>query len=1264
MVEALKIYTTDENDAVVAFPLNGKQAQLSDYTFTVGRMGSATLTATLMYPRCLDNEWTHKEYVEFRGEKYYIFNTPSSSKSNADIRYKHELIFTSERVKLDFTYFFDVVFPDAPDVDAYVSNNTKFTFYGDIKEFATRLNYSLQYSNLDYRVVVDEGIVSEPKAVSFEDKYFSEVLQEIFNTYDIPYYFVGKTIHIGYTDNAITHRFRYGFEKELLSINKTNADYFIVNRCTGFGSSNNIPYYYPNDTPKGEVTAIAGDTNVSIKTEDITVDNNKLYQSKIKISEKVEYKRNDYEYVKPQAYISNDYNSYPYTDGINVIYPRRRSAIGSINESYVTKGKLIPFQNRYAFNVYACVYLIIDVAYDSTIKINFGGISDFSLYESLNAGLGRRGERTDYKEKLLADSWYIDLLNGEDIKIVGSDTSYEPINLKAGTNKIRAFVSFYTTVHMYDAPERWEVEAKAYINIHANGYSENWYHDNQMIKLSDIGISITKEPSVGDYFVQEQVKKDYMPYQEHLMPSIYRDTKGKERFYNAKNNTYIIPDTDEYYHFENEYLGNNPREKIVSFEDIQPTIREMENASGQLLGEIADIAFDDNDNDEINEEDGQYEHPYFYIRLNKFDGDYGFNIFDQAIEGNNMVVSMISGNCAPCEFEIVVKEITDEAAGTVTFKNPAQVDSYGNMVPGNSKEKVKEDNFMQSQQNSMDFGIWLVLRKDASTYPDVMPNATWNYRPSIGDKFVLLNINMPKVYILDAENRLKEAIIKYMSENNSEKFNFSINFKRTFFAKYPEILEQVNENARLHIEYNEDENGTPFDYTLYVNSMTYKVSSKEPLPEITVDLVDTITIEKNSLQKSIDSVKQDIMNQVGSGDFLKSGLKYFIRKDTDDYANGHLVFNNGLYVNNSGKTNNSVVEEGINSLVEEDNALTEESLYTEQSGEIDITLGGLSNVSDIVDGQVAANDVILIKKAGSTEWTQEIKTEGGGGTADVNYNSSITNKEIIAAPSWNDINGKKLSDLEGKPLSEIFDMILFTTLYPSFIPPSATIYAGGWGASGQKYEVGIAAPQSSAFTTTLNRGSIVITYPDGTQDTSQGYRAGEATGAPTYTVNGGSTFPANIGYGLSTYKGTVNYAQGNQPKDNKGNNYGSPLPAGSVSASWTLYGGYYYYAGNGVLNQSTMKKSILSSDNGSNSLDIQFDAETKTERWTWWIPNQKKATKIEYYDTGNNTFVDDKMSTNWQVTTTSIGGVSYSKITNNNPTTRGQMRLRLTLTNA
>lgn len=611
---------------------------ITAYEYTANRMGSVTLSASFMYPKMLDDYWDGTQYVEFQGEKYYVNQVPTSSKDNTDERYKYEVDFVSERKVLESVYFFDVVTDDT-EQDKYQSNSSKVIFYGDINEFAKRLNYSLKYSNLDYTVVVDEGVTSAERQVSFEDQFMYDALQEIYNTYNVPFYFDGKTIHIGYTNNAIAIPFAYGFDRELLSITKTNANYKIVNRCTGTGSSDNIPYYYPNP--------------------------------------------------------SDD-----------------REAVG--------------------------------------------------------------------------DAW-----------ITPSTT---------------------------------------------------------------------------------------------LMPPIYRQSGGAERFYNAVNDTYPKPDGG-YYTFENEYKGNNPKEQIVTFDDIKPTIVEVTNANGERIDMIAEFAYDSDDNDDIDSETGDYLHPYFYARLRKMDGEWGFNLFEHSITANTpMTISMTSGNCASCNFEIgVVETVVD---GKEVFQNPVQVDSSGNIVAGSYADKVNPDNIQPEQQDTSTNSVWIALKKDINTFGTIMPSVNNNYKPSAGDTFVILYIELPQAYIDAAEKKLEENIIAYMLDNNSTKFNFSINFSQVYFAEHPDTLALMNENARLIIEYNNRQ------YTLYISSYSYKVTDDSPLPTITVDLADTLTIRKGFADTIIDSVKGDITisggggsgSGGGSGDIVADGNKYFLRKDIDDNARGAITF--------------------------------------------------------------------------------------------------------------------------------------------------------------------------------------------------------------------------------------------------------------------------------------------------------------------------------------------------------------------------------------
>lgn len=981
MVEKLLIYTDDEELGVISFPKDGTQAALSSYTFTEGRMGSVNISSSLMYPKCLDDEWTQREFVEFRGERYWILDTPTSSKSNTDLRYKHELVFKSDRTKLDNTYFFDVVSPDAGDVDQFVSNSTKFTFFGDIAEFATRLNYSLQYSGVGYSVVIDEGISSEAKLMSFEDKYFSEVLQEVFNVYELPYYFVGKVIHIGFTNNAITHTFKYGYDRELLTITKTNANYKIVNRCTGIGSTENIPYYYPNDTRKTEVGVEADPNNVSIKQADITIVNEDKFKQEVSINEYLEYKQiNGNE--KSTTYL-DDKHSYLYLD---LPYIQTGQP-----QSWGRRIYLAEYGKDSSKNLSNSLYIVFE-AYQSgeyTISLRTTAVSttspaggDFDIARSVY-----------YKEYGEATDWIpAELISSGDIY-----RNYKLGNLIAGK---KYDVQYRTDVTFNIESNKWTLYLTNY-ECYVRYTSQQWTKNDLSIPLSRIGISITKQPTVGDKFKQIKIEKDYMITSPNLLPSIYRETFGAERFYDAKKQTYINPDTGSYYDFENPYTEGNPKEMIVSFDYIKPTIKGIENAAGYKIGEILDVAFDDDDNDEIDPNTNEYEHKYFYIKLRKFDGDYGFNLFDQAIVGSDMTISMTSGNCAACNFVISVLEVEDKDNNITIFKNPVQVDSSGNIVTGSEDDKWDEANIQPQQQDTTTNEVWIRVSKDDDTFGVVMPSNNRNYKPKSGDSFVLLHIDLPKQYILNAENELKEAIIKYMAANNSEKFNFSINFKRIFFAEYPEMLSQIDANARLQIAYNKNDDGTDKLYELYVSQYTYKVNETDPLPEITVELSDTITIRKGNVQKSIDAVKQDIMSSIGSIDFLKMGLKYFIRKDVDDSANGHIIFKDGIYVtgNSEEGATDFLREGGIDNIQEGNGDFIQEDSGIIKAVDTPQTLGSLYNVNPIVD-EIATEDVVLVKKVGSTEWTQERKsmTEGitDAPSNDILYGRK--NKEWIKVP--------------------------------------------------------------------------------------------------------------------------------------------------------------------------------------------------------------------------------------------------------------------------
>lgn len=905
MDKILKIYTYIDGENDTPFPNDNAQIEIVNFNYSAKRMGGApTISASIMYGECLDKLWTGKEYVVYNGERYKLKQTPTSSKSNTDARYKHDLELVALRVVLDYVYFYDAVVGNTPVDDKPVTNSTKVVFSGDIHQFAKRLNASLQYTKLDYSVVVDKGITSETKLLSFEDQPISNVLQEIYKQYEIPYYFVGNVIHIGFTSNAITRTFKYGAEDALLSISKNNTNNMVVTRCTGVGSSENIPYYYPNEHPLGIVDTyykVAG-TNSAIERNDIVI-NQELFAKKVKNSTAFTYVSKTYNAEYPQTFLFKkstyeEYEAQMPTDLINDsnINENQKRVLKTeqlwylapfaFNKEWASYSSKIEGLSNAAFQYLAydnvilsseelwfraekrplgdnCVYFKVDryeLGFDSTINVipekDLIGIQYFVL--TSNGAVGRDESDESYHS----------------IKVSDLKDDFVCVLFRAKNNRNNTYsVNCNFSISITDASGKTKTSAY-------------WQDEKgRRVRLEDYGLTDNGAPKVGDKITFQTEAGSLMPFQHTLMPSVYRNTFGKESFYNAYNDIYISPETGEYYVFENEYSDDNRREHKESFDYIKPSIENVKNADAKPINMFLEFAYDENDNDEVDEQ-GNYVHPYFYAKLRKFNGDSGFNLFDHAIEQGEMTISMTSGHCSACNLVIGVNDAQ---------KNTVQVDDNGDLVYENGRVKLGTP--QDRQNDTVNNEVWVALKKDEETFGMLLPNS--GIRPKActknsngtykddGDTFVITNIALPKSYIYAAEERLDEEIIKYMKLNNSEKFTFSIKFSRIYLAQNADIFAQLNENARVQVEYN----GAP--YELYVSSYQYKVNNDEALPEITVELSESLSTNENAIQRAINAVEHSIMSSVGSIDFYKQGLRYFIRKDVDDWARGLLHFTKG-----------------------------------------------------------------------------------------------------------------------------------------------------------------------------------------------------------------------------------------------------------------------------------------------------------------------------------------------------------------------------------
>ena len=167
--------------------------------------------------------------------------------------------------------------------------------------------------------------------------------------------------------------------------------------------------------------------------------------------------------------------------------------------------------------------------------------------------------------------------------------------------------------------------------------------------------------------------------------------------------------------------------------------------------------------------------------------------------------------------------------------------------------------------------------------------------------------------------------------------------------------------------------------------------------------------------------------------------------------------------------------------------------------------------------------------------------------------SSISNNPVKNSVITNKITnfGSRINELE-----IAVDEILNPTINPTFINPNVSISLVGYNSL---IEIGSEGPPVSNFKTSYNAGSINI------NGVKQNDRGGSHNVTESFIfINSDPTnkeLPKTILLGNTTFKYRAYYKEGPQPKDNKGNDYGSPLAEGYVdSAALTINGTWPWYA--------------------------------------------------------------------------------------------------------
>lgn len=238
----------------------------------------------------------------------------------------------------------------------------------------------------------------------------------------------------------------------------------------------------------------------------------------------------------------------------------------------------------------------------------------------------------------------------------------------------------------------------------------------------------------------------------------------------------------------------------------------------------------------------------------------------------------------------------------------------------------------------------------------------------------------------------------------------------------------------------------------------------------------------------------------------------------------------------------------------------------------------------------------------------------------------------------------------GTSMETILNDLLNPVLYPSFTNPSLSLSGSG----SHLLETG--STLAVTLTATFNRGTIDPAYG------TDGYRAGEAQ---SYQLNGGTaqagnTWNETVSAANRTFQATVNYAAGQQPKDSKGNDYDSPLPAGSKNSGTVSYDFVDAMWANTANIATVAKLSLVAKS--TKQRDMIFPAQTVANPEVFDIPASWTVTAVQVKNDLSGAYED--ASDQFTVTDTTHddaagNSVAYKRYTFNMGIATGQRTVRV-----
>lgn len=345
--------------------------------------------------------------------------------------------------------------------------------------------------------------------------------------------------------------------------------------------------------------------------------------------------------------------------------------------------------------------------------------------------------------------------------------------------------------------------------------------------------------------------------------------------------------------------------------------------------------------------------------------------------------------------------------------------------------------------------------------------------------------------------------------------------------------------------------------------------------------------------------------------------------------------------------------------------INNEDVFTSTADNVALNFDSVDTAAGVTD-DVASHSINIpaasLTSAGTMSAADKTKLDGLETIINNNlyYQSDLSDDLATLEEHGGLPTGTTVADLKQMTLSEIFDEILFPTIYPTYVNPSASLKLTSTSTTPTIQEVGTtgsSVPTISSFTTGYNPGAINIL------STKQANRGGALDKERSFIYINGSasntTFPTTIPDGNITYRYRAYYAQGPQPKDSKGNDYGTPLAAGHVDSSTvTVYGVYPYFTNKA--NITTFAKLPLTT---STTLSGQVFVAEGPNKHAFKLPAKYKLTKVEMLNTLSGKY-ENFGTDRWTVTTENINvqghDIQYNVYTRNDSGFNGTCTFNIT----